>query len=50
MYPKFVVELNHIREDPDAVKVSQRARGSDEALVDQASKAEAKPPVIGDVA
>jgi len=36
-----VIDLNLLREDPDAIKASQRARGRDESLVDQASEAEA---------
>jgi seryl-tRNA synthetase len=29
-----VIDLRHLREDPDAVRASQRARGADEGLVD----------------
>jgi seryl-tRNA synthetase len=31
-----VIDLNLLRENPDAIKASQRARGRDEAIVDQA--------------
>jgi seryl-tRNA synthetase len=37
-----VIDLNLLRENPDAIKVSQRARGRDESLVDQAAQAEAE--------
>jgi seryl-tRNA synthetase len=36
-----VIDLNLLREDPDAIRASQRARGRDESLVDQAVHAEA---------
>jgi seryl-tRNA synthetase len=36
-----VIDLNLLRENPDAVKASQRARGNDESLVDQAVAADA---------
>ena len=37
-----MIDLNLLRENPDAIKASQRARGKDESLVDQAAEAEAK--------
>jgi len=37
-----VIDLNLLRENPAALKDSQRARGRDESLVDQAAEAEAK--------
>ena len=37
-----MIDLNLLRENPDAIKVSQRARGRDESLVDQAAQAEAE--------
>jgi seryl-tRNA synthetase len=37
-----VIDLNLLRENPDAIKASQRARGREEALVDQAAQADAK--------
>jgi seryl-tRNA synthetase len=36
-----VIDLNLLRENPEAIKSSQRARGRDESLVDQAAQAEA---------
>jgi seryl-tRNA synthetase len=36
-----VIDLNLLRENPDAIKGSQRARGASEALVDQAQAADA---------
>ena len=36
-----MIDLNLLREDPDAIRASQRARGRDESLVDQAVHAEA---------
>ena len=36
-----MIDLNLLREDPDAIRASQRARGRDESLVDQAFHAEA---------
>jgi seryl-tRNA synthetase len=33
-----VIDLNLLRENPEAIKASQRARGADESLVDQAAK------------
>ena len=36
-----MIDLNLLRENPDAVKASQRARGNDESLVDQAVAADA---------
>jgi seryl-tRNA synthetase len=36
-----VIDLNLLRENPNAIKVSQRARGANEDLVDQAVKADA---------
>jgi len=35
-----VIDLNLLRENPDAIKASQRARGASEALVDQAAAAD----------
>jgi len=35
-----VIDLNLLRENPDAIKASQRARGGDESLVDQAVAAD----------
>jgi seryl-tRNA synthetase len=37
-----VIDLNILRENPEAIKASQRARGREESLVDQATKADAK--------
>jgi len=37
-----VIDLNLLRENPDAIKASQRARQADETLVDQAVAADAK--------
>jgi len=37
-----VIDLNLLRENPDAIKASQRARGREESLVDQAAQADAK--------
>ena len=37
-----MIDLNLLRENPDAIKVSQRARGRDEGIVDQAAAADAK--------
>jgi seryl-tRNA synthetase len=37
-----VIDLNLLRENPEAVKASQRARGRDEKLVDRAADADAK--------
>ena len=37
-----MIDLNLLRENPEAIKASQRARGRDEKLVDQASEADAK--------
>jgi seryl-tRNA synthetase len=36
-----VIDPNLLRENPDAIKASQRARGNDEAIVDEAAKADA---------
>ena len=36
-----MIDLNLLRENPNAIKVSQRARGANEDLVDQAVKADA---------
>lgn len=33
-----MIDLNLLRENPEAIRASQRARGADESLVDQASK------------
>jgi seryl-tRNA synthetase len=37
-----VIDLNLLRENPDAIRASQRARGASEALVDQAISADAQ--------
>ncbi len=37
-----MIDLNLLRESPDAIKASQRARGREESLVDQAVDADAK--------
>jgi seryl-tRNA synthetase len=37
-----VIDLNLLRESPDAIKASQRVRGREESLVDQAVDADAK--------
>ena len=37
-----MIDLNLLRENPDAIKVSQRARGKEESLVDLATQADAK--------
>jgi seryl-tRNA synthetase len=37
-----VIDLNLLRENPDAVKASQRARGRDEAIVDRAVELDTK--------
>ena len=37
-----MIDLNLLRENPEAVKASQRARGRDEQLVDKAAEADAK--------
>jgi seryl-tRNA synthetase len=37
-----VIDLNLLRENPDAIKASQRARGRDEKLVDQAVELDTK--------
>ncbi|MEN9603967.1 MAG: hypothetical protein RL545_656 [Actinomycetota bacterium] len=37
-----MIDLNLLRENPDAIKASQRARGASEELVDQAVAADAK--------
>jgi seryl-tRNA synthetase len=36
-----VIDSNLLRENPDAIKASQRARGNDETIVDEAVKADA---------
>ena len=36
-----MIDPNLLRENPDAIKASQRARGNDEAIVDEAGKADA---------
>jgi seryl-tRNA synthetase len=36
-----VIDLNLLRENPEAIRVSQRARGANEALVEQAASADA---------
>ena len=36
-----MIDPNLLRENPDAIKASQRARGNDEAIVDEAVKADA---------
>ena len=35
-----MIDLNLLRENPEAIKASQRARGADEALVHQAATAD----------
>lgn len=35
-----MIDLNLLRENPEAIKASQRARGADEALVHQAASAD----------
>jgi seryl-tRNA synthetase len=37
-----VIDLNLLRENPEAIKASQRARGREEAIVDQAAEADNK--------
>lgn len=37
-----MIYLNLLRENPEAIKVSQRVRGRDEGLVDQAVEADAQ--------
>ena len=37
-----MIDLNLLRENPEAIKVSQRARGRDEGIVDQAVAADSK--------
>ena len=37
-----MIDINLLRENPEAIKASQRARGRDEKLVDQAAEADAK--------
>ena len=37
-----MIDPNLLRDNPDAIKASQRARGNDESLVDQAVAADAK--------
>ena len=37
-----MIDLNLLRESPDAIKASQRARGREESLVDQAIDADSK--------
>jgi seryl-tRNA synthetase len=37
-----VIDLNLLRENPDAIKASQRARGKDESLVELAAQADTK--------
>ena len=37
-----MIDLNLLRENPEAIKASQRARGRDEKLVDQAAEEDAK--------
>ena len=36
-----MIDPNLLRENPDAIKASQRARGNDESIVDEAAKADA---------
>ncbi|WP_296647492.1 serine--tRNA ligase [Rhodoluna sp.] len=36
-----MIDLNLLRDNPDAIKASQRARGNDESIVDQAIEADA---------
>jgi seryl-tRNA synthetase len=42
LYPEVVIDLKLLRESPDDIKASQRARGRDESLVDLATQAEMK--------
>ena len=37
-----MIDLNLLRENPEAIKASQRARGRDDKLVYQAAEADAK--------
>jgi len=37
-----VIDINLLRENPDAIKASQRARGRDESIVDQAAELDSK--------
>ena len=37
-----MIDLNLLRENPEAIKASQRSRGRDEKLVDQAAEADGK--------
>jgi seryl-tRNA synthetase len=37
-----VIDLNLLRDNPHAIKASQRSRGREESLVDQAAEADAK--------
>ncbi len=37
-----MIDLNLLRENPDAIKASQRARGREGSLVDRAANADAK--------
>ena len=37
-----MIDLSLLRENPEAIKASQRARGREESLVDQAAQADAK--------
>ena len=36
-----MIDSNLLRENPDAIKASQRARGNDESIVDDAAAADA---------
>jgi seryl-tRNA synthetase len=40
-YDRRVIDLRLLRENPDAVRASQRARGGDESLVDELLAADA---------
>ena len=35
-----MIDPNLLRENPEAIKASQRARGNDEAIVDEAAQAD----------
>ncbi len=41
-YPRWVIDLRFVRDDPDTVRASQRARGADPAAVDRLLNADAQ--------
>ncbi len=41
-YPRWVIDLRFVRDDPDTVRASQRARGADPAAVDRLLDADAQ--------